>query len=120
MKVEGIIYLTDVALITCTVAAGRADLVIRAAQGMGAPGAIVHHAQGFGPRERLGLLSIAIDAEKEVVTLLVAADYQDAVLEAIYHAAELHVPGAGMIYATPVEKVATYIPREMLEQGKAP
>jgi nitrogen regulatory protein PII len=116
MKAEGITYLTDVALITCIVAAGRADQVIRAAQGMGAPGAIVYHAHGFGPRERLGLLSIAIDAEKEVVNLLVAADYQDALMETIYHTAGLDVPGAGMIYATPVEKVATYIPREM--QGK--
>ena len=119
MSTEGITYLTDVALITCIVAVGRADLVISAAQGMGAPGAIVYHAHGLGPRERLGLLSIAIDAEKEVVSLLVAADYQDAVLEAIYHAAKLDVPGAGMIYATPVEKVATYIPRELLVQGKA-
>lgn len=119
MKAEGITYLTDVALITCIVAAGRADQVIQAAQGMGAPGAIVYHANGLGPRERLGLLSIAIDAEKEVISLLVAADYQDAVLEAIYRAAGLDVPGAGMIYATPVEKVATYIPRALLEKGEA-
>lgn len=117
MKAKGIVYLTDVALVTCVVAVGRADLVISAAQGMGAPGAVVYHAQGFGPRERLGLLGIAIDAEKEVVSLLVAADYQDAVIEAIYRAAELDVPGAGMIYATPVEKMATYIPREMLEDA---
>lgn len=119
MKAEGITYLTDVALITCVVAAGRSDAVIRAAQGMGAPGAVVYHAHGLGPRERLGLLSIAIDAEKEVVSILVSADYQDAVLETIYRAAGLDVPGAGMIYATPVEKVATYIPRDMLEQGKS-
>jgi nitrogen regulatory protein P-II 1 len=119
MKAEGITYLTDVVLITCIVAAGRADVVIRTAQGMGAPGAIVYHAHGLGPRERLGLLGIAVDAEKEVVSLLVAADYQDAVLEAIYRTAELDVPGAGMIYATPVEKVATYIPRELLEKGQA-
>ena len=99
--------------------AGRADVVIRAAQGMGAPGAIVYHAQGLGPRERLGLLSIAIEAEKEVVSILVAADYQDAVLETIYRAAELDVPGAGMIYAIPVEKVATYIPRDIMEKGQA-
>ncbi|HSC83453.1 MAG TPA: P-II family nitrogen regulator [Pseudomonas sp.] len=118
MKAEGITYLTDVALITCIVSAGRADLVIRAAQGMGAPGAIVYHAHGLGPRERLGLLSIAIDAEKEVVSLLVAADYQDEVLETIYRSAGLDVPGAGMIYATPVEKVATYIPRAILEKGQ--
>lgn len=119
MKAEGITYLTDVALITCIVAAGRADQVIRAAQGMGAPGAIVYHAHGFGPRERLGLLSIAIDAEKEVVNLLVAADYQDALMETIYHTAGLDVPGAGMIYATAVEKVATYIPRDMHGKGDA-
>ena len=118
MKAQGITYLTDVALLTCIVAAGRADAVIRAAQGMGAPGAIVYHAYGMGPRERLGLLRIAIDAEKEVVSILVSADYQDAVLESIYRAAELDVPGAGMIYSTPVEKVATYIPRDMLEKGK--
>ncbi|MGY4531809.1 nitrogen regulatory protein P-II 1 [Pseudomonas sp. TE3786] len=117
MKTDGITYLTDVSLITCIVTAGRADQVILAAQGMGTPGAIVFHAHGLGPRERHGLLGIAIDAEKEVVSLLVAADYQDAVLEAIYYAAKLDVPGAGMIYATPVEKVATYIPRQMLEQG---
>lgn len=49
MKAEGITYLTDVALITCIVPVGRADLVIRAAQGMGAPGAIVYHAHGLGP-----------------------------------------------------------------------
>jgi nitrogen regulatory protein PII len=119
MKAEGITYLTDVALITCIVSAGRGDAVIRAAQSMGAPGAIVYHAYGLGPRERLGLLSIAIDAEKEVVSILVSADYQDAVLETIYRAAEMDVPGAGMIYATPVEKVATYIPREILEKGNA-
>lgn len=117
MKKDGITYLTDVALITCVVAVGRADSVILAAQGMGTPGAIVYHAHGLGPRERLGLLGIAIDAEKEVVSLLVAADYVDAVLEAIYYAAKLDVPGAGMIYATPVEKVATYIPRELLDRG---
>lgn len=119
MKAEGITYLTDVALITCVVAVGRADVVISAAQAMGAPGAIVYHAHGFGPRERLGLLSIAIDAEKEVVSLLVAAEYQDAIVEAIYRSAELAVPGAGMIYAMPVEKVATYIPAELLSKGEA-
>lgn len=119
MKAEGITYLTDVALITCVVAVGRADLVIRAAQAMGAPGAIVYHAHGLGPRERLGLLSIAIDAEKEVVSLLLAAEYQDAIVEAIYRTAELDVPGAGMIYAMPVEKVATYIPAELLNKAEA-
>lgn len=124
MKDDKITYLTDVALITCIVASGRADAVIAAAQAMGATGALVYHARGIGPRERLGLLGIAIEAEKDVVNVLVATDYRDAVFEAIYRAAELGRPGAGMAYITPIEKMATYVPRDILErlagQGSAP
>jgi nitrogen regulatory protein P-II 1 len=120
MKDDRITYLTDVALITCVVNAGRGDAVIEAARTMGAAGALVHHARGIGPRERLGLLGIAIEAEKDVVNILVASDSQDVVFEAVYRAAGLEVPGAGMAYITPVERMATYVPREILErlQGK--
>ncbi|MFY9974769.1 MAG: P-II family nitrogen regulator [Chromatiaceae bacterium] len=114
MKDDKITYLTDVALITCVVTAGGGDAVIKAARAMGAAGALVHHARGIGPRERLGLLGIAIEAEKDVVSILVATDSRDVVFEAVYRAAGLHVPGAGMAYITPVERMATYIPREVL------
>ena len=116
MKDDRITYLTDVALITCVVNAGRGDAVIEAARTMGAAGALVHHARGIGPRERLGLLGIAIEAEKDVVNILVASDSQDVVFEAVYRAAGLEVPGAGMAYITPVERMATYVPREILER----
>lgn len=116
MKDDKITYLTDVALITCIVEAGRGDAVIQAAQAMGAAGALVYHARGIGPRERLGLLGIAIEAEKEVVSLLVASDYQEVVFEAVYRAADLGRPGAGLAYITPVERLATYVPREVLAQ----
>ncbi|MCG6896315.1 MAG: P-II family nitrogen regulator [Thiocapsa sp.] len=114
MKDAKITYLTDVALITCVVTVGRGDAVIKAARSMGAAGALVYHARGIGPRERLGLLGIAIEAEKDVVSILVATDYQDVVFEAVYRAAGLDVPGAGMVYITPVERMATYVPREVL------
>lgn len=116
MKNNKITYLTDVALITCIVPTGRGDAVIKAALSMGAAGALVYHARGIGPRERLGLLGIAIEAEKDVVSILVASDYQDVVFEALYRAAELNRPGAGMAYITPIEKMATYVPREILER----
>ncbi len=116
MKDGKITYLTDVALITCIVCSGRGDAVIAAARAMGAAGALVHHARGIGPRERLGLLGIAIEAEKDVVSILVATDAQDVIFEAVYRAAGLDVPGAGMAYITPVERMATYIPREMLDR----
>lgn len=124
MKDDKITYLTDLALITCVVSVGRGDAVIEAARAMGAAGALVHHSRGIGPRERLGLLGIAIEAEKEVISVLVATDYQDVVFEAIYRAAGLDVPGAGMAYITPVERMATYVPREVLarlpDQGDLP
>ena len=120
MKSEQITYLTDVALITCVVTAGRADAVIRAAQEMGAGGAIVYHARGIGVRERLGLLGIAVEADKEVVSLLVPTDQQDIVFEAVYRAAELDVPGAGIVYLTPVEKMATYVPRAIRQRTPRP
>lgn len=118
MKEQQITYLTDVALITCVVATGRGDDVIRAAQDMGAGGAVVYHARGVGLRERLGLLGIAVEAEKEVVSLLVATDHQDAVFEAVYRAAELDVPGSGAAYITPIEKLATYVPREVRQRAQ--
>jgi hypothetical protein len=50
---------------------------------------------------------------------MVASDYRDVVFEAIYNAAGLHTPGAGMAYVVPIEKMATYIPRELLERAAA-
>ena len=117
MNSDKITYLTDLAMITCVVSAGRADAVIQAARSMGATGALVYHARGIGPRERLGLLGIAVDAEKDVVNIMVASDYRDVVFEAVYHAAGLDVPGAGMAYVVPIEKMATYIPKEILERA---
>ena len=76
-------YIKDVSLITCVVQVGRADDVIKAAQSMGAVGSLVYHARGIGPRERLGLLGIAVEAEKEVINILVASDYQDVLFEAV-------------------------------------
>lgn len=113
MKDDQITYLTDVALMTCVVTAGRADEVIRVAKDLGAGGAIVYQARGVGLRERLGLLGIAVEAEKEVVSLLVATDRQDVMFEAVYRAAQLDVPGSGIVYITPIEKMATYVPREI-------
>lgn len=117
MNDNQITYITDVSLITCIVATGRGDAVIKAARDVGATGAMVYHARGIGPRERLGLLGIAIEAEKEVVNILVASDHEDSVFEAVFHAGELNVPGAGMAYMTRLDKMATYIPTEILDRA---
>ncbi len=117
MNDNQITYITDVSLITCIVAVGRADAIIKAARDVGATGAMVYHARGIGPRERLGLLGIAIEAEKEVVSILVASDHEDIVFETVFRAGELNVPGAGMAYMTRLDRMATYIPDEILNRA---
>jgi len=114
MSNHDITYLTDVYLLTCVVQTGFSELILKAARDVGATaGAISHHARGTGVRERLGLLGIAVEAEKEVISILVSSEQRDLVFDTIYRAVELDVPGRGFIYLTPVEKVSTYIPESM-------
>ena len=88
---------------------------MKAARDVGAiTGAISYHARGYGSRERLGLLGIAVEAEKEVVSILVSSEQQDTVVNSIYRAGKLDHAGGGYLYVTPLDKVATYIPQDMM------
>ncbi len=116
MSDNNITFLTDVVMITCVVAHGRGDEAIKVAREAGVSGAIVYHARGSGVRERLGLLGIAVEAEKDVVTMLAATDHRDLVMHNLYTQLQLDRPGAGVIYAIPMDKVATYIPVEMRQR----
>ena len=62
--------LSDVSMITCVVQRGKADQVVQAAQDAGAQGATIYYGYGSGVRERLGILGLAVDVEKEVITLI--------------------------------------------------
>ena len=116
MSKQEITILTDVALITCIVQRGIADEIVHAAQEAGAQGATVYYARGEGVRERLGVLGLAVEVEKEVINIIVAVDQVDRVFEGMYLAGKLDTPGMGFIYVTPLEKAATYIPAEIAEK----
>ena len=114
---DNITYLTDVAMITCVVKHGISDTLMQAARDVGAiTGAVSYYARGHGARERLGLLGITVDAEKEIISLLVSLEQQDVVFEALIRAGHLDRPGSGYIYCTPLEKIATYLPRDMINE----
>jgi nitrogen regulatory protein P-II 1 len=113
-----ITYLTDVILITCIVAHGRGDEAIRIARDLGVGGALVHQARGTGVRERLGLLGIAVEAEKDVVTLIAATEQRDQIVHSLYTKLGLDRPGAGVIFAMPLDRMATYIPEDVRQQLK--
>ncbi len=113
---RGITALTDVSLITCIVQRDIADTIIHAAMDAGTQGATVHFARGMGVRERLGILGVAVEVEKEVINIVVANEQVERVFEKMYLAGKLDTPGMGIIYITPLEKAATYIPPEIMEK----
>lgn len=116
MSKRELIVLTDVALITCIVQRGMADQVVQAAQDAGAQGATVYYARGGGVRERLGILGLAVEVEKEVINIVVASDHVDRVFERMYVAGKLDTPGMGFLYVTPLEKAGTFIPPEIADK----
>ncbi|NNE36858.1 MAG: P-II family nitrogen regulator [Gammaproteobacteria bacterium] len=120
MSKREITILTDVALITCVVQRGAADDIIRAAQEVGAQGATVYFAKGGGVRERLGVLGLAIEVEKEVINIIVATNQIDRIFEKMYIAGKLDTPGMGIMYVTHLEKAATYIPDEIADKLARP
>ncbi len=116
MNKRKITVLTDVSLITCIVQRDVAETIIKAAREAGAQGATVHFARGEGIRERLGILGVAVEVEKEVINIVVSSEQVDRVFEKIYLAGNLDTPGMGIMFITPLEKAATYIPPDVLEK----
>lgn len=112
---KDIVVLTDAVLVTCIVQRGSGEAVVNAAMQAGAQGATSFFARGTGVRQRhLGVLGITISDEKEVVYVVVPSDQADYIFEKIYFAAKLDTPGMGIIYMTDLEKMATYIPPEIV------
>lgn len=121
MSDQTITYLTDVVLLTVVVQRDKGPAIINAARTVGATaGAIAHFAKGIGVRERLGLIGLAVEVEKEVISMLVASDQQEVVIDHIYQEGKLDTPGMGYIYVTPLERLAVYVPERLKEGLKKP
>ncbi len=116
MNKGNITVLTDVSLITCVVQRGMGDDIVKAAQEAGAQGATIHYGKGSGMHEVLGVLSVAINVEKEIINIVVANDLADRIFERIYSAGNLDTPGMGFMFMTELEKAATHIAPEILER----
>ena len=77
---------------------------------------MVNHGRGWGTRERLGALGVAVETQKDIVTILVSTDQQDILFDAIYRAGNLDKPGRGIVFITPLDKAATYVPEAIRER----
>lgn len=121
MSHRDLTVLTHVSLVTCVVEKGLGDVIAQAARDAGAQGATIYFARGTGVRERLGVLGVAVEAEKEVVEVVAPAEMADRIVRRMYLAGQLDTPGKGIVYVSALEKAATYVPPEILrrlESGK--
>jgi len=115
MAKRKLVNLTEVSLITCVVQKGMADVINQSLLDAGVQGATVHQGVGTGIRERMGFLGVAVEVEREIISVLVAKDQMVRIFERMYLAGRLDTPGMGYIYATPLVQAATYIPAHLLE-----
>jgi hypothetical protein len=63
----------------------------------------------------MGFLGVAVEVEREIITVLVSKDQTARIFERIYLAGRLDTPGMGYLYVTPLVQAATYIPAHLLE-----
>lgn len=83
------------------------DAITRAAIKAGAQGPTVSYIQGYGLRDRLGLLRITKQHQKELITAVVDNYDAQAVFEAMVKAGRVNQPGRGFVYQVPIQKGLT-------------
>ena len=113
-----ITYLSDVYLITCVVESGLADKIVNSATSVGAQGATINYAKGTGVRDRMGLLGVTIDEQKEIIRIIVSKEQSNRIFEAMYLAGNLDTPGKGIMWMVKLDRVATHIPKDVIKRAK--
>jgi nitrogen regulatory protein PII len=90
--------------ISCVVQRGEANSVARVALDMGSSVPCVSFGHGMGLRDRVGLLRVAIPAQKEIIQLVVSPYDAETMMRLMIRAGELDRPGKGFIYLHPIRK----------------
>jgi len=91
-------------MIMAIVQRGQADDIVSAAIKSGAPAATIFFGRGRGIRERLGLLGLAIQPEKEIIMIVAEERLVDQVITGMVKAGNLDQPGIGFVFVVPVER----------------
>jgi nitrogen regulatory protein PII len=90
----------DLSCITCTIVKGRGDSIAKAVLGLGLPMPQVTVGTGTGLRDKLGLIRIALPADKEVVHAVVSRNEANDILDSLVSAGNLDRFGVGFIFAS--------------------
>lgn len=92
-------------LILASVKTDITDTIVDAAKDAGATGATIIPARGTGIHEAKTFFGLTLEAQTDIVMLLVEEHRIMHILEAIQEAGEFHKPGTGIAFVMPVEHV---------------
>lgn len=93
----------DLFLVTCVCQKGKAEEIAEAAIQNGSASPVIHYGEGKGVRDRMGLLKIAVNPEKEIVHVVTDSFECNRIFDAMVEAGRLYAPGMGFIYTTKIE-----------------
>jgi len=92
-------------LIFSSVKADITDNIVDAAKEAGATGATIIPARGTGIREAKTFFGLSLEAQTDIILLLVEEHIVTKILDTIKKVGEFHKPGTGIAFVIPVEHV---------------
>ena len=92
-------------LILSSVKTDITDKIVDTAKEAGATGATIIPARGTGIHEAKTFFGLSLEAQTDIILLLVEEHLVVKILNSIKEAGEFHKPGTGIAFAIPVEHV---------------
>ena len=92
-------------LILASVKADITDNIVDAAKAAGATGATIIPARRTGINEAKTFFGLSLEAQTDIVLLLIEEHIVTKILNTIKEAGEFHKPGTGIAFVVPVEHV---------------
>ncbi len=92
-------------LILASVKADITDKVVNAAKKAGATGATIIPARGTGIHEAKTFFGLTLEAQTDIIMLLIEEHVVTKILDTIKQAGEFHKPGTGIAFVVPIEHV---------------
>ncbi|MBL4903874.1 MAG: P-II family nitrogen regulator [Desulfocapsa sp.] len=92
-------------LILSSVKPDITDKIVDAVKLAGATGATIIPARGTGIREAKSFFGLSLEAQSDIIMLLIEEHHVTKILDVIKETGEFHKPGTGIAFVLPVEHV---------------
>jgi nitrogen regulatory protein P-II 1 len=92
-------------LILASVKSDITDKIVDAAKGAGATGATIIPARGTGIHEAKTFFGLSLEAQTDIIMLIIEEHLVIKILDTIKEAGEFHKPGTGIAFVVPIDHV---------------